>query len=58
MGNITVEEVSNFVRKARAKSAPGGDGISYKAFKYCPKLRESLVCRLGEPWEEPDLLEE
>ena len=58
MGDITVEEVSNFVRKARAKSAPGRDGISYKAFKYCPKLRKSLAYRLGALWEKPDLLEE
>ena len=58
MERITLQEVNEFVRKARAKSAPGRDGISYKALKYCPKLRHSLAWLLGELWEEPDLLEE
>ena len=42
LGPIREKEVNEFVRKARAKSAPGGDGVSYKVFKYCDKLRHTL----------------
>ena len=37
LGPIREKEVDEFIRKARAKSAPGGDGISYKVMKYCDK---------------------
>ena len=34
VGNFKEKEVDDFVRKARAKSALGGDGVSYKVYKY------------------------
>ena len=42
LGAIKEKEVDNFVRKTRAKSAPGGDRVSYKVYKYCDRLRHKL----------------
>ena len=39
---IKLGEVKDFVRKARAKSTPGINGISYKLYKRCPKILTSL----------------
>ena len=36
------EEVNTFVKKARAKSAPDMNGISYKLYKNCPDVRNRL----------------
>ena len=52
LGPIREKEVDEFVRKARAKSAPGGDGVSYKVFKYCDKLRHTLFEILRDLWKE------
>ena len=46
------------MRKARAKSAPGGDGVSYKVFKYCDKLRHTLFGMLALLWETKELVED
>ena len=48
-------EVENVVKKARAKSTAAGDGVSYKALKYCKKLQKylSMLC---EFWEEKNLV--
>ncbi|KAI8514632.1 hypothetical protein Bbelb_072230 [Branchiostoma belcheri] len=35
-------EVEEVIRKARAGSAPGPSGITYKVYKKCPKLRKRL----------------
>ena len=35
---IKLGEVKDFVRKTRAKSSPGINGISYKLYKRCPKV--------------------
>ena len=35
-------EVKDFVRKARAKSTSGINGISYKLYKRCPEVLTSL----------------
>ena len=39
---IKLGEVKDFVRKARSKSTPGINGISYKLYKRCPKVLASL----------------
>ena len=39
---IKLGEVKDFVRKARFKSTPGINGISYKLYKRCPKVLTSL----------------
>ena len=39
---IKLGEVKDFVRKARAKSTPGINGISYKLYKRCPKVLTSF----------------
>ena len=39
---IKLGEVKDFVRKARSKSTPGINGISYKLNKRCPKVLTSL----------------
>ena len=58
LGLIDEKEVDDFVKKARAKSAPGGDGVSYKVFKYCKKLRDMLHNLLKMLWEERELVED
>ena len=42
LGDVTRNEVDEFIRKARAKGSPGNDCVSYKIYKYCPKLRLRL----------------
>ena len=39
---IKLGEVKDFVRKARSKSTPGINSISYKLYKSCPKVSTSL----------------
>ena len=51
MSYISMKEVSDFVKKARAKSAPGNNGISYKLYKNCPEVRYRLYQLLQEVWE-------
>ena len=51
MGDIRVKEVDEFVKKARSKSAPGNDGISYKVYKNCPRLRNVLFLLLRQMWK-------
>ena len=58
LGPFREREVDEFVRKARAKSAPGGDGVSYRVFKYCNKLRHTLFEMLRALWEEKELVED
>ena len=43
--SIKFGEVKDFVRKARVKSTPGINGISYKLYKRYPKVLASL-CKL------------
>ena len=58
LGDLQEKEVDDFVKKARAKSAPGGDGVSYKVYKYCEKLRRILFRMLQDLWEKRELVEE
>ena len=38
MSDIKKMEVDEFITKARCKSSPGNDGVSYKVYKKCPRL--------------------
>lgn len=49
------QEVNTFLKKARAKSAPGPNGIPYKVYKYCENLRKRLWQLLRVAWRK-DLL--
>ncbi|XP_039516167.1 receptor-type tyrosine-protein phosphatase beta-like [Pimephales promelas] len=44
-------EVAEVVRKARAASAPGLNGISYKLYKYCPGVLRHLWNLLRVAWK-------
>lgn len=50
MGDIKLNEVMQVVTKARAKSAPGMNGISYKLYKKCPGIVEVLTKVLNQIW--------
>lgn len=45
------QEMNTFLRKARAKSAPGANGIPYKVYKYCKRLRTCLWKLLRVAWK-------
>ena len=42
---VNVKEVDELVRKARGKSSPGNDGVSYRVYKKRPLLRKNLFTR-------------
>jgi len=48
----TWAEISEIVRKARAKSAPGPSGLGYNIYKSCPKLRRRLLNIIKILWRE------
>ncbi len=52
------QEVSTFLKKARAKSAPEPNGILYKAYKYCERLRKRLWKLLKVAWRKDFLAED
>ena len=58
LGSLKEKELDDFVRKSRAKSAPGGDGVSYKVYKYCDRLRHKLFLLLKELWHKEGLVDE
>ena len=58
LGRLKEKELDDFVRKSRAKSAPGGDGVSYKVYKYCDRLRHKLFLLLKELWQKESLVDE
>ncbi|KAJ8342789.1 hypothetical protein SKAU_G00327170 [Synaphobranchus kaupii] len=45
-----LSEVADVVRKARAASAPGPNGVPYKLYKYCPGVRKILWKLLKVAW--------
>ena len=51
-GGLRLYEAREFIRKARACSAPGLNGISFKLYKNCPTVLEQLVCLLQRAWRE------
>jgi len=52
MSNLKAKEVREFVRKARTKSAPGMNGLSYKLYKNCPLVLGELTVLLQRAWKE------
>ncbi|XP_012941474.1 uncharacterized protein LOC106012602 [Aplysia californica] len=58
LGPIREKQVNAFVKKARAKSAPGGDGVSYKVFKYCDTLRHTLFEMLRGLWKDKEIVKD
>lgn len=50
--HIKFGEVLDFVRKARAGSAPGVNGISYKLYKNCPRVLRKLTGLLQRTWKQ------
>ncbi len=46
-----LSEVADVVRRARAASAPGPNGIPYKLYKYCPGLLRHLWNLLRVAWK-------
>lgn len=46
-----LSEVAEVVRKARAASAPGPNGIPYKLYKYCPGVQRHLWNLLRVAWK-------
>ncbi|XP_033755855.1 uncharacterized protein LOC117338607 [Pecten maximus] len=45
-----LREVNNVIRKARASSSPGPNGIPYKVYKNCPRLTMRLWKHLRVVW--------
>jgi Reverse transcriptase (RNA-dependent DNA polymerase) len=48
--DIQLKEIEEVVRKARAKSSAGPNGVSYKVFKKCAELRKKLWGLLKVAW--------
>ena len=48
---IKIKEVWDFVHKAHSGSAPGLNGISYKLYKYCPRVLRKLTVLLQQAWK-------
>ncbi|XP_052268608.1 uncharacterized protein LOC127869987 [Dreissena polymorpha] len=46
----TLAEVKDVVKKARAGSAPGPNGIPYKVYKMCPRLLRRHWCLIKVVW--------
>ena len=51
MSDIKKMAEDEFITKASCKSSPGNDGVSYKVYKKCPRLRNSLLLLLRNMWE-------
>ena len=50
-GDIKWAEVQGIIKKARAKSAPGANGIPYAVYKQCPRLLRRLWKLLRIIWK-------
>ena len=57
LSDIKKKEVDDFIKKARSKSKPGNDGVTYKVYKQCPRLRLRLFFLLREMWRSKDVAE-
>jgi len=58
MGQIQMTELDRFLKKARASSAPGPNGIPYKVYKKCPSIKRFLFRILKTAWNQqggPDM---
>ena len=54
----SLDEMETVVKKARAKSAPGPNGIPYTVYKRCPKTRKILYRLLYNAWQFGDISEQ
>ncbi len=54
-GELRWQEVNDFIRKARGRSAPGTNGISYRVYKNCERLRRRLWRLLKVVWRKNHL---
>ena len=54
---LKLGEIKDFVRKARAKSSPGINGISYKLYKRSPKILTLLWKLLREAYTKKFIVE-
>ena len=50
LGPLKINELENFLKKARSASAPGPNGIPYRVYKKCPKIRKWLFSVLKTAW--------
>ena len=50
-GDIKLEEVKEIVMRARSASAPGPSGITYRVYKYCPRLLRRLWRLIRGIWK-------
>ena len=57
ISDLKKREVDDFVKKSRAKSSPGNDGVSYKVYKYCDRLRLQLFLLLRDMWRAKSVAE-
>ena len=57
-GGYRQSEARDFIRKARAGSAPGFNGISFKLYKNCPTVLEQLIGLLQRAWREGLVMQE
>ncbi|XP_076113419.1 uncharacterized protein LOC143081070 [Mytilus galloprovincialis] len=55
--DLKFQEVQDVVRKARAGSAPGPNGISYRVYKNCPRLIRRLWKLLKVIWRRRKMTE-
>ena len=51
MKEPTLGEIREIVKKARAASAPGPNGVPYKVYKYCPQILRVLWSNLRGIWK-------
>ena len=58
MAEPSIKEVTAVLKKARAASAPGPNGIPYKVYKNCPRLARLLWKLIKVIWRRGRLPEE
>ena len=51
MKEPTLGEIREIIKKARAASAPGPNGVPYKVYKYCPQILRVLWSNLRGIWK-------
>ena len=52
----TLKEVKDVIKKARAASAPGSNGITYKVYKNCPRLTVMLWKIIQKVWKRGEIV--
>ena len=57
LGNPGLDEIKKVIRKSRASSAPGPNGVPYKVYKNCPGLTRRLWKLLKVVWRKGKVIE-